>query len=664
MIPWPGAARLAALACTLTALVAGALPPPLAAAVLAIALAWVPGRALVAWLAPATHGDRRLPVALSLALAPFAAGAPAALLMMLGVAPLVAARGVLVGWAIVLVCAPGRDPAADVRPQTWIVAVAWSVLTALLLAANPALLPRADGWFHAAVTLQVAQRGLPPEDPFFAGLRLLYFWGTHAWAALWLVLAPRIPVWAPLAALQIAAAIACPLAVGALAGRLGATRGIQRLAMALSLAGLAPFAWLLIPGRILIGGVQRGAEVTQLLERGLWPVLAAMDPGTLHASVLFPGDKFLIATPFALGMALAVLSVIAVLALIETPGPRAALTLAAIQAAALWLHAVVGAAIAVAIVGWWLLSLGSAGRAAGLRRALMLAPPALALAGLVMFPYLRGITAGKTQSIGWGLDAATLRTCLLAGAALVPAGLAWLARAPRDSDAAAATARMAFALTAAALLAGLPLGNQSKLFSLLFVVLAAPAALGWAALAARLRVPARRVLIATLVLALVPTQLFALWGAATEHGQIHLAWDRPASAAERDGMRWAAGHTPADAVFVDGSGSLDFTVVAGRSALWGGEAWAGNWGYPAAALAVRRRGAETLGQGFEPPTDVAAMLQRLGRPVIVVARRSADDAGAWHRLVAAPDSGSARVRLLYRNPDLALFAWGGAWGAS
>jgi len=52
------------------------------------------------------------------------------------------------------------------------------------------------------------------------------------------------------------------------------------------------------------------------------------------------------------------------------------------------------------------------------------------------------------------------------------------------------------------------------------------------------------------------------------------------------------------------------------------------------------------------------MLQRLGRPVIVVARRSADDAGAWHRLVAAPDSGSARVRLLYRNPDLALFAWG------
>jgi hypothetical protein len=106
-------------------------------------------------------------------------------------------------------------------------------------------------------------------------------------------------------------------------------------------------------------------------------------------------------------------------------------------------------------------------------------------------------------------------------------------------------------------------------------------------------------------------------------------------------------------------------VVAGRGSVWGGEAWAGNWGYPAAALAARRRVAETLGRGSEPPADVAAMLQSLGRPVIVVARRSAADAGAWHRLVAAPDSGSARVRLLYRNPDLALFAWGvSAWGVS
>jgi hypothetical protein len=216
---------------------------------------------------------------------------------------------------------------------------------------------------------------------------------------------------------------------------------------------------------------------------------------------------------------------------------------------------------------------------------------------------------------------------------------------------------MAVALTLAALLAGLPLGNQSKLFTLLFALLAAPAALAWSRLASRIPAGARRVLVATLVLALAPNLLFGLWGAATERGQFHLAWDRPASADERKGWQWASRNTRGDALFVDGSGGLDFTVLAARSAVWGGEAWAGNWGYPEAALAARRRAAETLGRGAEPPPEVADMLRDLHRPVVVVARRLADPDGAWHHLIAAPGPGSARVTPLYRNRDLALFAW-------
>src|SRR5204863_9791301 len=124
-----------------------------------------------------------------------------------------------------------------------------------------------------------------------------------------LALAPGTAVWAPLACLALTAAFACPLAVSVLADRLGGGVREQRGAAVLLVAGVAPFAWLLIPARIVTGGVQGGAEVSQLLERGLWPVLAAMDPGTLHASVLFPADKFLIATPFAPGITLAVLFV-------------------------------------------------------------------------------------------------------------------------------------------------------------------------------------------------------------------------------------------------------------------------------------------------------------------------------------------------------------------
>jgi len=650
---------LVAAVCTLAALFAGNLPVALAVPLLAIALAVAPGLALVAWLRP--PGDARIRLALVLALAPFAAGAPGALLVTLGLTPATAARIVLAAVALALVLVRTRRTApatAGSGRGPWIAAGAWTALIALLLAFNPVLLPRADGWFHAAVTLQVAGRGLPPEDPFFAGLRLLYFWGAHAWGALWLAIAPRVPVWAPLAALPLAAAVACPLAVSALAERLGASRREQTFATGLLVAGLAPFAWLLIPGRILIGGVQGGAEVEQLLERGLWPTLAAMDLGTLHASVLFFADKFLIATPFATGLALALLSASLLLTVIETPGVRAALTLGAIEAAALWMHAVIGAAIFVLAAGAWVAVLARSRGGETSRRPLLLIPASLLLAGLLLLPYLVAITAGKRQAIGWGLSAAALRTWLIVGAAVVPAGLIWMIRAARGSRAASVTAAMAIALTLVALLAGLPLGNQSKLFSILFALLAAPAAIGWSRFAAGLGTPARRTLIAVLAVGLIPTQLAGLWGAATERGQFHLAWDRPSSAAERDGMAWAAMHTPADAVFVDGSGGLDFTVLAGRSAAWGGEEWAGNWGYPDAALAVRRRTAATLGRGQEPPADVARMLADLRRPVIVVARRTADPAGAWQRLIAAPGVGSARVRELYRNSDLALFAWG------
>lgn len=648
-LPFTLAATLVSLAVIAFAL--DVLPVPITVALLALFLAFVPGAALVAWLRPG--GDRRLTIALALALSPFVAGACAALLIALGLAPSLAARIVIAAVLVAWLFAPKAPPSRTTDPGTWMIAGAWTALIAILLTANPALLARADGWFHAAVSLQIAGRGLPPEDPFFAGLRLLYFWGAHAWSAVWLGLAPRVPVWAPLACLSLAAAFACPLAVGVLAERLGGGPREQRWAAGLLIAGLAPFAWLLIPARIAIGGVQGGAEVTQLLERGLWPVLAAMDPGTLHASVLFFADKFLIASPFAIGIALAVLFAITLAEVAARPTLRGALMLAMLEAATLWLHAVVGAATLVLAAGWWLASLPRAEN----RRALMLVAAAMLLAGSLLLPYLAGITTGKRQTIGWGFGGAALRTWLLVGAAVVPAGMAWLIRAARGSYPARDLLAMLVALTLAALLAGLPLGNQSKLLALLFALLAAPAAIGWSRFATRLGPAVRRAVVAGLVIALVPTQLFGLYGAATEHGQLRLAWDRPASADEREGWRWASRNTREDALFVDGSGGLDFTVLAARSAVWGGEAWAGNWGYPESALATRRRAAATLGRGQEPPAEIANMLRDLHRPVVVVARRLADPDGAWQHLVAAPGPGSARVTPLYRNRDLALFAW-------
>jgi hypothetical protein len=283
---------------------------------------------------------------------------------------------------------------------------------------------------------------------------------------------------------------------------------------------------------------------------------------------------------------------------------------------------------------------------------------------LALVPYLQVTTAGKHQSFHFGLDGPTLCTWLLAGLAYVPAGMLWLRAAARRDPAARELAILAIVLSLACLLLGLPLGNQSKLFNLLFALLAAPAALGYAALAAR-GPRIRMAMAALLAVALIPTAALFTWGFATERGQLHLTWDTSASADERAAWSWARAHTAADAVVVDADARLDMTVLAARSALWGGDGWAKNWGYDPRALAARRAAAATIGTGLTPTPEARRMLGELGRDVLVVARRveTRPTGSAWARLVTrepgVPPGDVTRYTLLYRNETVVLYRWTG-----
>jgi hypothetical protein len=143
------------------------------------------------------------------------------------------------------------------------------------------------------------------------------------------------------------------LAVTRLAARLGGGPRAQSLAALLAVAGYLPFGWVLVPARALVGSTRGAAELNQLLTRGLGPVMAAMSEGTLHSSMAFFGDKFLIATSFALGLALAGAFALALIEAAEHPGVRAWLAVGLVQAAALFLHTVIGWANALGAAGWW-----------------------------------------------------------------------------------------------------------------------------------------------------------------------------------------------------------------------------------------------------------------------------------------------------------------------
>ena len=99
---------------------------------------------------------------------------------------------------------------------------------------------------------------------------------------------------------------------------------------------------------------------------------------------------------------------------------------------------------------------------------------------------------------------------------------------------------------------GLPGGNQSKFFNLLFLLLAPPAGILLAELDARYRRWHRHAARAALALAVVPTVLLTLWGFASERAQPAggATWHSP-SEAEREALRWIREESSPSTAFVD-----------------------------------------------------------------------------------------------------------------
>ncbi len=632
-------------------------PAPLAGWALSVLLGIVPGALAAVHLAP--RGGSTLHTMLALVLSPFLVAAPGAVLMALGASAATAAKEILVGVALALLLVP--RPRREARwqaesPVPGVAAALWTVLVTLFLCGNPALAPRSDGWFHAAVSQQIAARGLPPEDPFFAGLPLLYFWGYHVWAALWLAAAPAVSVWTPLLLLNLSGAAAVMIGICLVTRRLGGDGRAMRWTAVLTVAGYAPFAWLQVLGRMVSGEVTGLDEARRLLLNGADGIMLVMMDGMQHSSMVFFGDKFLLPTPFGLGLALFAAWLLLFLDFVRAPSLRTAIALGLVQASAFFLHSVVGWATAGLVAGWWVAAMIRYPRGEReLGTALFGLPWISAAVLLLLSPYLRATSVGKQDSIGLGFGASAWISLLFGGAAYLAVGVPWLLRRASERGPARELLVLASLLALAGVAVRMPGSNQSKFLNLLFLLLAPAAALGWSGLHDRLAAAPRRLLAAGLALALGPTVALCLWGLATEAGQFAAVWARPSTPAERAGMRWARDHTEPDAVFADPALSLDMTVLATRSAVWG-EGWEKNWGYPAEALAARRRVVDELRRPGPLSPETAAFLREMGREIIVVDRLTAPDStgsSAVHR------AGEPGFRLLYRNSDIAFYRWEG-----
>lgn len=617
------------------ALVAGAwgLPGWAGAAAAFPLLGLVPGLAVVAWLRIAT--GRTMTLALAGALSPLLAAAAGWAVLASGGDTADAARIVAAAAVLAWLAAPAtggipRDlpPLPRVVP---VVAIALAVAVALPPLLNRYIVVRGDTWTHAGIAMQILERGVPPEDPRFAGITLHYPWFYNLFAAL--LAAPRDgDPFRPMALLNVSIAASTVAITADLALRAWRQAGAAAGAAWLVVFGLNAGAWLLWPLRLVkaFAGEHRGlAEVAIQLRTFEWGsarvVYSLSAPFAHMVSFL---DKLLVGSPLGYGYLLMTLWLWALLGWLAAGRRGDLAVIGGCAAGMLLFHGVVGLSVVPVGGAALLVALVARGRADWLPpgRRLIAAGAATAAGALLVAPYFLAVATGwrgeesglhhHYVATGW-----TLPWTLLTATGIVAwfAAPAWR-RVWDERDAVRGVLALHVALMLGfALVIQLPEHNEVKFVWQVFVpalVLAAPSFHAFLSRAWTLH-PGRTALVA-FVLAGVPFAL-SLQGYLADPGA-----HRDPTVVERPGegalYAWIRARTPRDAMVVDNA-YRDVVMVKGRRALYLGTSFGPERAaFPLAQVLERRRvTADLYGPAAALDADVAA-LRRFGRPVYVVFR--------------------------------------------
>lgn len=633
-----------------------------------------PGLALARLVLPRAGATTRW--TLGLALSPLASALAGVALLAAGQPLATAAHLIAVGgWLLFAggeARALGRVPAdPDDRPLD---RVAWAwVLGACAVVALPLLDPwirvRSDTWTHAGIMWEIVTRGIPPQDPRFAGLTLNYVWFYNLFLALLTGLRGQDPfafiavanvVW-----MGVQIALVWQLAWGVWGGA-RAARGTLAL-WTLGFNAGALLLWPLGFVRALVGSTRGLADVRNVLagtSLGSTDVLYTLSAP--FAWMVNFWDKYTIGTALGYGYLLALVLLWALVRHLGTtgaPGSGRWLVVAALATAgAMLFHSVVGLTVTPVTVGACALAMLLAAR----RRwpGKPAAPAAFAAATLAGFaptlPYFRSLITGWSPEhsglhlhylkVSWQMPWTLVTACGVAAAC------AWVGtrRAVEERRAAPALlALWAVCMTAFALVVHLPGNNETKF---VFLVFAALALLGGpvfpdALAAARRRLPGAAFTTLFAGAFVVPTVLFLVGyladPAARTAPALHPA---PGEAAL---YAWIRERTDPRAVFVD-RGERALVMVTGRRRLFDGTTGEPEKSaFPVSALRQRREVCADLYGPVAHLADDARVLAGVGAPLYVLYRAAdfPDGARPWAALAAD----TARFEPAYVSPGFRVY---------
>ena len=614
----------------------GWLPPLVAVPAGVLGAFLLPGPAFV--LAVGVHRSRLRDLIIGPSLSPILLGGVTALAYLRHQDPSVWVHATVLSAGLALVVmrwTEGRVQKEETPGRgAWLVGLALAAVVAVLVVANPWLRQGSDAWFHTAVVAEIERAGIPPDDPYFAGMSLQYFWFYHV-ALIALRITTGLTPPDAMALLNIIAAVGCVVMAARIGMALGFTPVSGAWGGALLLLGMGGLIWLFFPLKVVpmfVGEVRGMEEAARVFS--FTPFTVTRVTGTLQVlfSLTFMLRKFLIGTSVPFSLLLSLVAWGAGLRLVREGDPRNAVVQLVAGTGAILMHTVVGGVlmIALAVGGGITMLFAHGARWRGFLVAVLVAGSLAAC-----LPYLLS-TFRPGERSGPGLVGFHLFHVLSLPFSLAGVGLLSIL-AIRSLWRSAEPAAILFLGTLAAcvgysIFGQLPGANQyDKTTLVAFVPLALAGGFGvplvWEALRGSRRL--RGAFVVCMALFLIPENGISLAVFAADSKAPVI------SAEERALFEWIAEETPPDAVFIDSADRVDVLVRGPRRQYWGVPSYASQWGYPLDEMARRRALRDAVYEGLLSIEQMDA-LRALHAPVYVVARET-DLPGSGARLAARPD---------------------------
>lgn len=486
---------------------------------------------------------------------------------------------------------------------------------------------RSDAWFHGAVVAQIADFGLPPQDPYFAGLPLQYMWFYHV---LVLVLSRGLDMdpFRVMALVNIQALLGLGVAAWQLCGVFRRNFAHRLAGTAMLLLGFNGAFWLLLPlklSRVLTGEVRGWAEVKRTYSLLPFNYDHARQFMKIYYNWEFFLDKYMVATAFGLALTFTVAGWYGACEFMRTRRPAPLVLLAGALVGMLGFHSLLGFVMLVGVFGGAILAFIFRGRDAfPVRSTLVLLGVALA-SFLAMTPYIREVTHLKQKEQMFPLSVSVQQTAAIIIPSLFALGL-WLVRRPLLGERTPAARFFVLGLlsvSAFCLVITLPGPNAyDKLGYLVFLPLSVLGGFALADLWSATTGRAHRAVVALTVVCMLPVNAIAFAACFATPDEATM------TAPEARMSQWLRDYTPRNALIIDDNDRVVFLVTVPRRYYWGRTTYAQMWGYPKLEMARRLHVRRAIYAPGVLDGTTLAELAAAADPIYVIVRPEHWDANA------------------------------------